>query len=245
MPVTAAQASAHIQSMNQRTRRPLPEFVSKTVKPVYIYNIYNRKHLVHGMPGRGTYLIPACPEGKPYSEPCVIPGIVADEFDLADGQGNMATNPLEGLKVARDIVGITSAQPELGVMDPNRENWGVFIAEGEKPTDKELERAKKKLVAFMTIILNEGDKAARDTRAGVKENPIVQIHYDAAVYLKQKRDWNATPEQRQDCPGCGENIKPNIAKCPHCGAILDKIKAIELGLIPDVTEPKKESPRVA
>jgi transposase len=33
-----------------------------------------------------------------------------------------------------------------------------------------------------------------------------------------------------ECPGCAEKIKPGVAVCKTCGAILDREKAAALGL---------------
>jgi transposase len=34
-----------------------------------------------------------------------------------------------------------------------------------------------------------------------------------------------------DCPACGEKVKPGVAVCKHCGAILDAEKAAKHGLV--------------
>jgi len=33
-----------------------------------------------------------------------------------------------------------------------------------------------------------------------------------------------------ECPACGEKVKPAVAVCKHCGAILDAEKAAKHGL---------------
>jgi hypothetical protein len=35
-----------------------------------------------------------------------------------------------------------------------------------------------------------------------------------------------------DCPVCAEKIKPGVAVCRSCGAILDREKAAQYGLVP-------------
>ena len=36
----------------------------------------------------------------------------------------------------------------------------------------------------------------------------------------------------QECPGCGERVKPGVAVCKSCHSILDREKAVALGLVP-------------
>jgi hypothetical protein len=43
-----------------------------------------------------------------------------------------------------------------------------------------------------------------------------------------------------DCPVCAEKIKPGVAVCRSCGAILDREKAAQYGL---VASEEKASPR--
>ena len=239
--------------MNQRTRKNVPEFMAKRFPSVYIFNIYTQSHRRQGYAG-GEYLIPACEPGQPYSKPVILNGFIADEYDLGDGRGNMAWNAEEGANVAKDVVGIGSTSPALSSMTTNLEWWGVFIASGqhqtdeekkdpafgrgEKPTQWELRQAREKLDKLMARILSDGDRLA-PFQNDPKGEKLTQIHFDAAAYLKQPRNWSNPVMAMQDCPGCGEAVKPHIAKCGKCGAILDRAKAIELGLIPpDPPAPK-------
>ena len=41
------------------------------------------------------------------------------------------------------------------------------------------------------------------------------------------------PVKPSNCAGCGEKIKPGVAVCKNCHAILDRAKAATLGLVPD------------
>ena len=35
---------------------------------------------------------------------------------------------------------------------------------------------------------------------------------------------------RNECPACGERLKPNVAVCRVCGAVLNREKAAQWGL---------------
>jgi len=60
---------------------------------------------------------------------------------------------------------------------------------------------------------------------------ISDLHRQACRAMGQERPWSYTAVQLVDCEGCGVKHKEGIAVCPHCGAILDREKAIRLGLL--------------
>lgn len=229
MPATTRDVRMHLQDLNSRKRKPIPAYLEDAAKfpPVYIYNIYDMAHEVP-LGGMGTYRIPACEPGAEYSEPCIVKGFIADEYDEADGNGKMSWNPEQGSDVAKDVVGIGSSSPQMGSYTTNRQWWGVFIAAGEKPTAEELASAKAKLDQMQTHLVMEGDGLALQGPEGIKQ--IGPVHRRAVQWKKQKRDWATLPETMVDCPGCGDPIKPGVVK-HSCGAILDMDKAIKLGMV--------------
>jgi hypothetical protein len=56
----------------------------------------------------------------------------------------------------------------------------------------------------------------------------------AAHELGLEREWTYQLHETSDCPGCGERVKPGVAVCKSCGAILDREKAKALGLWRDL-----------
>lgn len=225
---TSAEAQAHIAAMGARQRRPLPAFVMQNADPVFVFNIYNRRHerLWNGR----KFIIAANPEGQKYTR-TRFPGVIAEEYDLADGQGNMSSTAHEARKVIQDdIIGLKSYAPKCDLMTTNLEWWGVLMSLKEVPTDAELRQAKERLVKFMTLFVEEGDRLYAQRNPNFQP---IEIHREAASWLGLKREWNTAPLQMIECPGCGTSIKPTVAKCASCGAILDRKKAMELGLIPN------------
>ena len=222
---SAQEALAYAMSQNGRIRQPWDARLETALPPVYIFNIYQKAWEVP-LGGLGSFHIPACPEGKAYSEPLVIKGMNRDEYDLGDS-GRMSWNVLEGDKLARTIVGIDSSSPALGEFTSNREWWGVFMTHNEVPTETELAEARKKLTQLMTMFLERGDKLAANGKLG----DIQEMDRKAAQFLNQKRAWAQLPEKMDSCPGCGEPIRPGVIKCKECGAILDMDKAAALGML--------------
>jgi hypothetical protein len=59
---------------------------------------------------------------------------------------------------------------------------------------------------------------------------ISDLHRRAAIALGVEREWAYVPTRFADCPACGEKVRPSVAVCKHCGAILDAEKAAKHGL---------------
>jgi ribosomal protein L32 len=59
---------------------------------------------------------------------------------------------------------------------------------------------------------------------------ITDLERRAARELKLDKPWLYDPKPLSECPACGEKIKPGVAVCRTCGAILDREKAARFGL---------------
>jgi hypothetical protein len=106
---------------------------------------------------------------------------------------------------------------------------GVFVAAGEMPTDGELADARRRLEAFHRKLV-----AAADLEWERTKNPmfITDLERRAARHLGFEKPWLYDPKPMDDCPVCAEKIKPGVAVCRSCGAILDRDKAAQYGLVP-------------
>ena len=227
---TTQDALAYINSMNSRNRKAVPGFMKDRFPKVYVWSLYWRP-LERRQGSLGMRIVPGCPDGQAVSEPLVIDGFIADEFDLGDGRGNMSWNAEAGTDVADDFIGARSYSAEMSTHTTNYEWYGVFRSAAEKPTIEELETAYAKLEKFQKMWLADGDRLALQGEKGLEQ--IGTPHREAAIWLKQPRSWSQPAVAMIECPGCGNSVKPYIAKCGSCGAILDRMKAIKLGLIPD------------
>src|SRR2546425_13298119 len=61
---------------------------------------------------------------------------------------------------------------------------------------------------------------------------ITDVQRRAARGLGLEKEWSYEPKPLVDCPACGEKVKPGVAVCRACGAILDRAKALQFGLLP-------------
>jgi hypothetical protein len=105
---------------------------------------------------------------------------------------------------------------------------GVFVAAGELPTDAELDDARRRLFAFHQRLVGAADLEWERTR-----NPmfVTDLERRAARQLGLEKPWLYDPKPMADCPLCAEKIKPGVAVCRSCGAILDREKAAQYGLV--------------
>jgi hypothetical protein len=105
---------------------------------------------------------------------------------------------------------------------------GVFVAAGDSPTDAELEDARRRLDEFHRRLV-----ATADLEWERSHNPmfITDLERRAARELRLEKPWLYDPKPLADCPVCAEKIKPGVAVCRSCGAILDREKAAQFGLI--------------
>jgi hypothetical protein len=130
--------------------------------------------------------------------------------------------PLTAREIADDIA------RELNSDSGEGSYHGVFVAAGLEPTQTELAEARRKLEEFHRRLV-----AAADLEWERSHNPmfITDLERRAARELKLEKPWLYDPKPATECPACAERIKPGVAVCKSCGAILDKEKAAQFGLI--------------
>ncbi len=117
---------------------------------------------------------------------------------------------------------------------------GVFVAAGDAPTEAELAKARTKLEEFQRRLV-----AAADLEWERSHNPmfITDLDRRAARKLGLEKPWLYDPRPMAECPACAEKIKPGVAVCRACGAILDRAKAAQFGLAPAYNSPKIDKQR--
>jgi hypothetical protein len=106
---------------------------------------------------------------------------------------------------------------------------GVFVAAGPEPTESELADARRRLDEFQRRLV-----AAADLEWERTKNPmfITDLERRAARQLGLEKPWLYDPKPLAECPVCAEKIKHGVAVCRSCGAILDREKAAQYGLVP-------------
>ena len=224
VPVSGNASSAYA---NRRTRANIPSMMKdqdpKKFPPIYIFNTYNRQHVIHHG-SWGQKLIPACTPGEDYSTPLILKAIEIQEYDLADGAGNMGFVAEDGIELARDIIGVNSPGKALGLFTTDLEWLGVFATTNQTPTDAELKAAKGKLSRWMRIVYDDGAKLAASGPKGLDQ--IQENHNVAAQFLGIKNPpWlTVLPAQEgvEKCPQCLEEVQIGAKFCKHCRQAIER-----------------------
>lgn len=159
----------------------------------------------------GVYRIPAPTAGETCS---TIE--VSDRVDVIDmGDNRRIEVPIHARKIAEDLVS--------DLID-----YGVFLAAGEKPTDEEIAAANEHMTEVAKRLVVEGDQEwarSHDYRL------LSDLHRRAVKRLGLEREWAYEPQAMGECPVCGEKVKPGVAVCRSCGAILNRRKAAKFGIV--------------
>jgi hypothetical protein len=115
---------------------------------------------------------------------------------------------------------------------------GVFVAAGDLPTEAELADARRRLEEFQRRLV-----AAADLEWERTKNPmfITDLERRAARQLGLEKPWLYDAKPMADCPVCAEKIKPGVAVCRSCGAILDRDKAAQYGFVARDRKPATDS----
>jgi hypothetical protein len=158
----------------------------------------------------GVFHIPACEKGKAHSLLMILPR--GDALDLGDNRRFPFT--ITAREIALDIV--QDLAPH-----------GVFVCEAARPSEAEIAAALNRRDAWYQQLVFDGDQMWARSH---NYQEISDQHRRAALALGLEREWAYVPMKMVDCPVCGERIKPGVALCKHCGAILDADKAALHGM---------------
>jgi hypothetical protein len=195
-----------------------PDNAAPHYAPPYKIYIFNLLAIPWVVPkgSSGTFTIPACDPGEPYSKPMILPSVVMDSYFI---ESELKTHSVSGEFMAQDII-----HPTIGgnwSFGQNLDDLGCFWTRNEVPTEKELAAARlkmentgRKLLTMATTIETSG-----------KLDDISPLMRIFASYFGEDRSWNRIYKKLADCPGCGEPVKPNIIK-HHCGFVFDPDRAL-------------------
>jgi hypothetical protein len=176
----------------------------------------------------GVYHIPACPKAASSGE------------RTPDGSGDAAAPPppyaLLLITARGDVIDLgdnrrfpftITAREIADDLLQDLHDHGIFVCAGPRPSAEELAAAAARRDTYYQRLITEGDTMwAR----GHSFREISDLHRRAAISLGVEREWAYVPMRMNECPACGEKVKPAVAVCKHCGAILDAEKAAKHGL---------------
>jgi zinc-ribbon domain len=203
--MSAHRISAATQSATLITSAPATESRESTVS---IINLSDQDFYISRT--YGIFHIPACPKGEQFA--ILLVTARGDALDLGDNRRFPFT--ISAREIAADLI-------------QDLEPHGIFVCAGARPSDAELAAAHARRLEWYQQLVAEADAMwAR----GHSYREISDMHRRAALSLGIDREWAFVPQKLIECPACGEKVKPQVAICKHCGAVLDAEKAAKHGI---------------
>jgi hypothetical protein len=195
-----------------------------------IANITEQHYMAHRM--YGTFQIAGRAEAEAYALTRITPRTAVMDY----GDKRTLPLPITAREIADDIC------REINSDAGERSFLGVFVCAGDAPTEAEPRSAHEKLDEFYRALVASADREWERSHSYLF---IHDLQRRAAARLGLEKEWHYQARETEECPGCGERVKPGVAVCKSCHAILNRDKALALGLMqppPVATEPRVERP---
>lgn len=192
----------------------------------------------------GTQFFHATAEREQFSRECAIGQefVVLEIADQTDHKRIVAEDlkiELIPVSIPAQVVADDFLRTERVCFEPGNEgeHEGIFQCAGDTPGEGELIAARSARRAFLVKAVQHGDGIfGRVGARGIEQIP--DFCKRAVEELGEQRDWvfqGAAPKVQ--CEGCGDRVRlldngTPPAACPKCGAIMDREKAVKLGLLP-------------
>jgi hypothetical protein len=168
----------------------------------------------------------------PVDTPYALTRISARTGAIDLGDKRTLEFPISARDIAEDLA------REINADGGEASYFGVFVCDEEFPREDELAEARERLELFYASLVNSADKQWERTHNVAF---ISDLERRAARELRLEKDWSYEPTMRNECPACGERLKPNVAVCRVCGAVLNREKAAQWGLgAPEIAQPVAE-----
>jgi hypothetical protein len=187
------------------------------------FTVANRTHGVYRIyhPGNGeSFALTHIPWKKDYAD--------VGDYDPAYTRRSGIEKRKEFTFTARQIA--EDICKEINSNGPGDASFfGVFVCNDTKgPTVDELQDATTRLETYFRQTV-----AAADSQwSNIPRHDLISgIAKRGARWLKVEREWLSNYAAMVECPACGDRIRPYVAVCKSCGAILDRKKAEEFGLL--------------
>ena len=181
-----------------------------------IANITEQPYMAHRM--YGTFQVAGREEG----EACALTRITPRTAVMDYGDKRTLPLPIAAREIAEDIC------REINSDAGERSFLGVFVCAGEAPSAEELKDAQEKLDEFYRALVAAADREWERSHSYLF---IHDLQRRAAARLGLEKEWHYQARETEECPGCGDRVKPGVAVCKSCRAILNREKALALGLI--------------
>ena len=186
-----------------------------------IANITDQSYLAQRMYGTFQIL------GRAAGEPCALTRVTSRNASMDYGDKRVVPLHITAREIAEDLC------REINSDAGERSFLGAFVCAGEAPTSEELRGAQQRLEEFYHALVAGADREWERSHSYLF---IHDLQRRAAASLGLEKEWHYQAQETTECPGCGERVKAGVAVCKSCGAILNREKALALGLVQSPTE---------
>ena len=201
------------------TALPPSDLVPKKLCSVVPWDLYITHWSMQGV-------LPAAASGAVGS---VVVGPGVSKRDLGNNQ-HVAIVNISPRVMALDLMGLEAGRcdnrnrPKTG----HSSSWwemGVFVPEGDEPTEEEVAAANARLRTWCTERVIHGDNQYAMTK---NAGAVDALAKKAARILKVDREWAQDLTEGSggiDCPCCRGRIRAGAKKCVHCNELVGYDKA--------------------
>jgi hypothetical protein len=207
------QAVRELRTKNKKDVFELPPELQLAGKPVKIFNV-SPFSFQRSMGSYGQWTIHACPEGSDYGKATEVPYITNDPVHVDMFQ--MAHRHDSGRKLALDILGVG----QFHTPGEDLTKWGVFVAEGDEPTEREVVKARAAWNKTCDALISEADNYYNQGPSEYKN--VTDMHRIAAKVRGVDKIWARGTEELVLCPICANRISPAAAICSFCKTVIDE-----------------------
>lgn len=208
---------ARLNGKGRRTQK-IPKMIQKLSdeSKVYIFNVGPWKQN-QSMGSLGTFYIPECEDGKQYSKPLAIDGLVIEHYPLRENVLDvlMDEEGSTGWEIAHQIIGIGKQLSPSNSLT----RYGVFVSRSNPPAKEDVTKAREALHQHCQVLVNEANQSITEGNSRQTIDP--KQHFVAARILKKtvaecpwlSRDVNT--EERKSCDVCGAPYRVGNIVCPN------------------------------
>ena len=192
-----------------------------------IVNITEQSYMAHRT--YGTFQIAGRASGEEYALTRVTPRTGVMDY------GDKRTLPLAitAREIAEDLC------REVNSDAGEHSYLGVFVCAEDIPSEDELRSAQARLAEFYRGLVAAADREWERSHSFLF---IHDLQRRAAANMGLDKEWHYQTRETAECPGCGERVKPGVAVCKSCGAVLDREKALGLVQPPPASPSHAERP---
>ncbi len=149
--------------------------------------------------------------------------ITARKGTIDLGDKRVLDFPISAREIAEDVA------REINSDAGDASYFGAFVCAGDAPTAEELTAARARLTEYYRKLVAQADQ---DWERAHNWLMITDVERRAARWLGLEKEWSYEPRPLVECPACAEKLKPGVAVCKSCGAVLDAEKAARFGFAP-------------